>query len=379
MSIDESIYNPIIPYFFNDSIFFSTFLESIIFIVLVYNLFRIKRLRNGFSFLKIKQAREIGIIASIILMISRSFWYYIEVGINNEKAFLILLYFSSMSILYSLLVRTWWKYQMQTLYLLKNKDAYIKKQQRALDNLKTSNDKLASIIHADNKRLPALYNSLSDFLSKASQEYPALEIKSNSLLQSFMDVIEERELALLPEPLTTGIDSLNILIHYMYSLCVKVGIQFEYHLQSLTPLVTKQISKEDLKVLIADLLENARIATYNCEYKKVLFKCGLHQNTYIIEVSDTGVPLQIETIKQMGLQKTTTHQQDGGSGIGLMSLFTILHTCRASLIIFEEDQDTSIYSKTFSIIFDSKKQFSIQSYRKKALKKQIKRKDIIYI
>ena len=103
--------------------------------------------------------------------------------------------------------------------------------------------------------------------------------------------------------------------------------------------------------------------------KKILVKFGQLQNSFIVEVSDSGKQFQTEIFQDFGLKPHTTYDGKGGSGIGLMDIWKLKKQYKASLVISEYDSPAYSYSKRISIIFDKKKHYIIQTYRKKDIQR----------
>lgn len=82
--------------------------------------------------------------------------------------------------------------------------------------------------------------------------------------------------------------------------------------------------------------------------------------------------------QDFGLKAHTTHAGNGGSGIGLMDIWKLKKKYRASLVITEYAPGTYSYTKQISLIFDAKKHYIIQTYRRRELG-QIRFRDDLYI
>lgn len=91
-----------------------------------------------------------------------------------------------------------------------------------------------------------------------------------------------------------------------------------------------------------------------------------------------GQPLSPEIFQDFGLKAHTTHAGNGGSGIGLMDIWKLKKKYRASLVITEYAPGTYSYTKQISLIFDAKKHYIIQTYRRHELG-QIRFRDDLYI
>ena len=97
------------------------------------------------------------------------------------------------------------------------------------------------------------------------------------------------------------------------------------------------ISKKDLEILIADLIKNAIIAiSYSDNVNKsILVRLGVIDGIYSLYVYDTGIEFNIETLLNLGIKPSTTHADNGGTGMGFINAFDTLNKYKASIIIEE--------------------------------------------
>lgn len=98
----------------------------------------------------------------------------------------------------------------------------------------------------------------------------------------------------------------------------------------------------------------------------------------LTEYQTNGQPFLPEFFQDFGLKAHTTHAGNGGSGIGLMDIWKLKKKYRTSLVITEYAPGTYSYTKQISLIFDAKKHYIIQTYRRRELG-QIRFRDDLYI
>lgn len=98
----------------------------------------------------------------------------------------------------------------------------------------------------------------------------------------------------------------------------------------------------------------------------------------LTEYQTNGQPFLPEFFQDFGLKAHTTHAGNGGSGIGLMDIWKLKKKYRASLVITEYVPGTYSYTKQILLIFDAKKHYIIQTYRRRELG-QIRFRDDLYI
>ena len=90
---------------------------------------------------------------------------------------------------------------------------------------------------------------------------------------------------------------------------------------------------------------------------------GIADNCLEVNIQDSGIPFEAETLTNLGVKKSTTHADTGGSGIGYMTVFEILKECGASLTITEYAPENYSFTKAVKIRFDGKLGYAINSYR----------------
>lgn len=148
----------------------------------------------------------------------------------------------------------------------------------------------------------------------------------------------------------TDIVSVDILLAYMLQRASGQNIDFDVTLFEDMGLVTELISGEDLRTLLADLLENALIAVSGCKTKKVLLTMGSRNRLFTIEVYDSGPPFPKEVLSGFGVRPVTTHKDEGGSGIGLITVGELCTKYGASFTV-EELPSGPFYTKKVSVCF----------------------------
>ncbi len=332
--------------------------------------FRIKRLKNGMPFLIEHGSSDIGVYVSVTLLIAASF---IGLKEDNNPVKLIPIIFILIS---GLIILVWWRKSLTMKYLdriraqelqelrdaVAEKDAEIKR-------LKSHNDELAKIIHKDNKLIPALELAVRQYLDTAENEPdPAVRLaKAKTLLSQIESKTKERTGIIRVYEFTskslpsTGVPSVDALLSYMLQRAIEYRVDFDVSLSGSVKRLVENIADErDVNTLLADLAENALLSAKKRASGKVLVNLGIADECYRIDVFDNGAPFSQETIARLGLEKSTTRAGEGGSGIGLMSLFEIIGKYNASFVI-EDIFSNSQYTKKVSVCFDQVGQFRVKT------------------
>lgn len=355
-------------------------------ILLINVLFRFKRLKSGMPFLRLKSDSNIGVFISMLLLCGVMIFTRHS---NDELVYIIPLV---SIILCGVSIFFWWRDKLTKTYIdrlradeLRNLEEIIQDKDAKIENLKRENDVLARIIHRDNKLIPAMELAVKEYLAFYEEDGTKAREKGRELITQIEKTYGERS-GIIKEyqadngklPLTNVL-SIDSLMKYMYNKARENDVLLELILSgSLTYMIENIISDSDLKTLLADLIENAIIATKKAENKRVLVSIGISSGYYLISVLDSGIPFEADTIVNLGLKKATTHADEGGSGIGLLTIFQILKAHRASLAI-EELSDNSIYTKRLSVKFDGLDQYIVKTARYNEIEAISQRKELVIL
>ena len=354
--------------------FLSLAIIILMYSILVYFLSKIKRFSKGISFLQEKLKGEY--IDVIILNISIIILFFIVLLSNYSEfitaswgfGFILFSIIMFMSIQKSL--QLYYKQKLQEREVeeikeeLKNKDKEIEELEK--ENLKL-NKKNHSIAH---KQKSLEYELEQMILNNQIEDGNHVKDKIESLSKEIQNETVSIELTKI------GINEIDSMLKYMQSECEKNKIDFQLQVNgNIHHMVNKHIEKEDLEILIADMIKNAIIAINHSENvnKSILVRLGLIDGTYSLYVYDSGIEFEIDTLINLGIKPSTTHAKEGGTGMGLMNTFDTLKKYKASLVIDEYGKPVNDnFTKVIKIVFDNKNTYKIVSYRKK----DIQEKDI---
>lgn len=360
---------------------------SLIEFFLIYALFKTKRLKNGVPSLKEKGISDIGIYLSISLMLAAS---SINMGQQFELVYIIPFF---LALICGVSIIFWWRSHLKRKYIedvkareLEALQKTIGEKDEEIERLRQHNEELAKIIHKDNKLIPAMELAVREQLMSAENDrHEKLVLKGQELLERLETVSRERAGIIksyesmskkLP---STDVLSVDSLMAYMLQKAGAEKIELDLSLSgSIKYLVGNIIAESDLNTLLADLVDNAIIASKQSEKKNILVSVGICDDSYRIDVFDSGEPFTAETILNLGLKRTTTHQNDGGSGIGLMTVFQILRKFGASFEI-DDSISNSLYAKRVSVCFDTQGQFRLKTNRLHLSELPTVRHDICFV
>lgn len=286
----------------------------------------------------------------------------------------------------------WWRTQITKTYreklrLLEMKTLRAAKVENEayISRLEAENKRLGTIIHKDNRIVNAMADSVCDYLSTAStSDLEALQTKGLSLSDEINSIKTYRQELLcegslvqtsIPQTNLAGVDAI---ITFMLKEASTHGITLQFHFDK-EVFSSKHFtaSEMDLVHLLSDLLQNAIIATRHAGGKTIELSLQSLKGTPAISVSDSGIPFEIDTYMKLGVSEASTHLEEGGTGIGLIDIWSFKKKYRASLVI--EELDDSIYTKRLSLLFDGKNKYLIVSNRFQQIISNQTRSDLLVI
>lgn len=336
-------------------------------------LFRIKRLNKGFAAYESKINNDLGVFTSLSLIFLASLFSRER---NSDLAGTIVLF---CVLIIGMLLLFWWKRRITNIYLEKVHSRNIEilenslaEQQEINSKLRKSNEELSSIIHRDNKLIPAMESAVEEILECNSPDEQ--KEKSQALLSQLKSISSDRSTILCDYEnqhktlVQTGIYSVDASLKYLMNRAAKDNTAFDISVAcNIKESVNNLISENDLNTLILDLGENAIIAVRDTEIRNVLFVFGTENESFTISIFDSGLPFERNVIESLGKRRITTHRKTGGSGIGLMTTAQLLKKQNASLVI-DESVDNESYTKKVSVIFDGANQLRVISKTNKIVR-----------
>ena len=351
----------------------------LIIILLIYSLLlkmicKLKRFDKGITFLKKNENNEY--FGVLILNISSSLFFAFiiisNLNMNIIKALFVYI------VIFSIIMFITIQKSLQLYYKQKLQEREVEEIKEELKN----KDKEIEELEKENLKLNKKNHSIAH--KQKSLEYELEQmilnnqiVNGNQVKDKIENLSKEMQNETVSIELTkTNIDEIDSMLKYMQSECIKNKIEFELQINgNIHHMVNTYIGKEDLEILIADLIKNAIIAIKHSENinKSILVRLGLIDGFYSLYVYDSGIEFEIETLKNFGIKPSTTHADDGGTGMGLMNTFDTLKKYKASLIIDEYGKPVEDnFTKVIKIIFDNRNEYKIESYRRE----EIQEKDI---
>lgn len=302
----------------NTLIFILTILIEIIIMILI---FKIKRFKNGISFLQNEQkVGNIGVIGIVFIGIALIVYSFIQDTVHTKYIF-----FGMIIELICLFI--WLKRKITVYYRQRLKERTVEELEseiRARDEriceVVDENSRLAEVNHKFSSRIRAL----EDFSCKMIERPEIAELMRCEFGNEFADfeeavknVSEEfysemKHAVIIRKNLPkTGVFGVDNLLEYMCKESAKNGIDFDVKINgNILFMVQKIIDSKMLETLLGDHIKDAIIAINSSQntYKNILVTIGIVKECYEISIYDTGIEFEIDTLLKLGLERITTHK-----------------------------------------------------------------------
>lgn len=330
---------------------------------LLYNLSKLRRIKNGLSYLNDKSNNEFLnlIIFNISIIILFSFIFFSSMDIKKQLATNLSITFIIFSIIMFLTIK-------------KSIEAYYK-QKLLIQDLNETRKELED----KKKEIEELEMENLNFSKKShslAHKQKSLEFKINKLLMNSENAEELglqedlkkiwqqlNENSKLPKLDKTGITEVDDMLNVMQEECRVNGIDFILQLKgNIYQMTNNYISKDDLAILLADHIKDAIIAINHSNNinKSIMVRLGKIEDSFSVYIYDSGIEFPKEVLEKLGKLPITTYPDEGGTGMGFMNTFDLLKKSNASLIIENIGKPSKgNYTKVIKIKFDNKNQIYV--------------------
>lgn len=343
----------------------------IIYFTILKIFFMAKRLKNGFDFIQRNIKDEI--VDNIILSISVIIIFFITFITNLNLTELSNIFFALalISIIMFITISKSFQQYYKHRLLLKELDSTKTELDQMNQNnkdLEKENIEINKVNHTLSHKLKALEHKINKLLMDEEIAKELSIVEKNKIKENFEDISKEvyKEKAIVSLA-KTEIPNIDNMLELMQEECIKNKIEFELQIiGNIFHMTNNYISKEELEILIADHVKDAIIAINHSdnEYRSILVRLGKIDNCYSLYIYDSGIEFEEETLKNLGKKPSTTHAEEGGTGLGFMNTFDTLRKHNASLIIKEISKPCkNNYTKVLMIKFDGKNNFQVKSYK----------------
>lgn len=359
--------------------FINLFFIIICHISLLYLLFRIKKFKNGFTFIKNNLVNDYLDILILNISVTVLFSAIILNNFNLSLTLSLIFGFTAFSIITFITIQKaftmYYKHKLLVSELEETK-AELENKNKEIEKLEDENLNFSKVSHSIAHKQKSLEHKLNQLMlnTEISSE---LDI-SNKVKELSKQCFSNTTTIELPK---TDIEQIDDMLSFMQDECTKNNIDFEIKLNgNIYHMVNNFIDKNDLEILLADHIKNAIIAINhsNNVNRSILVKLGLIDGSYGLYIYDSGIEFEIDTLINLGKKPSPTHLDDGGSGMGFMNTFDTLSKYQASITINEINPPSKEnYTKFIAITFDKKYEYKIHSYRSENIEQINQRKDLI--
>ena len=360
--------------FFKPNTFITLITIVLIYTALFKTIYNMKKLKKGITFFKNNEKNEylglliLNISTAVIFLLA--IWSNIKDNIEIIRSLFIYVVFFSiiMFITIQKSLQLYYKQKLQERETNEIKEE-LKNKDKEIEELEKENLRLNKTNHSIAHKQKSLEYELNQLLLK-NEIVEENNIKSK--LETISKEIQNENTAI--EIDKTNIPEIDNMLKYMQSECIKNKIDFELQINgNIHHMVNQYIQKSDLEILLADHIKNAIIAINHSENinKNILVRLGLIDGFYSVYIYDSGIEFEIKTLINLGIKPSTTHEKDGGTGMGFMNTFDTLRKYKASLVIHEYGKPSKDnFTKLIKVIFDNQNEYKISSYRKEDIQKQ---------
>lgn len=353
-------------------------------LIVSFAIFKLKKFKNGINFIKNFNYYNSSTIFILMIAFGVILMLYVVFQSGSTQSLLRIAPFAVvivsmifMFIIYNQITKHY-RNNMRDRTIIVQKEE-IDAAEEKVNELKSQNLKLATTIHKYNHRLSSLENSIRKVMDNSNVEFSnELSIVLEQTKKIEKQFASETKVDVKLQP--TNVVSVDNMLEYMKSEAIKYGIDFTLKVNdSIRPLIDKYITEDQFETLLGDHIKDAIIAINSKGegYKSILVLIGVVDGAYELSIYDTGIEFEIPTLLKIGEEPITTHENEGGSGLGFMTTFETLKSSKASLVIEEYDTSVTNYTKSITIRFDGKCEYRIYSYRSDSIKPKCTGRKII--
>lgn len=334
--------------------------------IILYNVSKMKKFKYGI--ISLQNNLDNQYMENFILMLSVGILYMTVIFANKQflaiknVMFIFIIFAALMFITIQKSLQLYYKQKM----LIKELDETKEDLARAENKIKIlekenieESKKRHTVIH----KQKSLEYKIEEMLTKTEiSTEEAAEVRER-LEKLNKEVYTEKEVMELDK---TGISSIDDMLKYMQSECIKNKIDFTLQIKgNIHYMVHNLVKEEELETLLADHIKDAIIAINHTDNanRSILVRLGNIDDIYSLYIYDSGVEFKPEVLENLGKKPCTTYANEGGTGMGFMNTFDTIRKHKSSLIIEEIGKPTEDnYTKVIIIKFDKKNEFKVKSY-----------------
>lgn len=340
-------------------------------IILLKLIFKIKKFKYGIFNIQNKTRNEY--LDVLLLNISITILFVILIIVNTDVVFVldaIFVIIVSIFIMFITIKKSLQLYYKQKLLIqdLEETKKELDEKKKEVEELEKENLEFSKTSHTLAHKQRILEHKIEEISSKSKTEKVLNEEEENNIKATVQEISKKlytdvKEVELYK----TEIPEIDDILRYTQSECTKNNIEFNVQIRGkIYKMINNVIPKEELQILIADHVKNAIIAINYSENinRSILIQIGKIMGNYGLYIYDSGIEFEKETLENLGKKPSTTHAEEGGTGMGFMNTFDTLRKYKASLEIEEIGKPSKDnYTKILKIKFDGKEEYKVKTYR----------------
>ena len=251
----------------------------------------------------------------------------------------------------------------------------------AMLKVKEESDRVHHINHRDNGLLTTLDYAVNSILEMDFSDEVAVKERCKELEAEIHRARDRRVTMVYADDIPTtkyetGITLLNLFLNNASKRATDAHVVFSVHISTnLKDFIPKNITDDDLVYLLSDLLDNAFVATRGRNASMIQLQFYKWNKYLVVEIADNGIPFEVDSILQMGIEQRTTHADTGGTGVGLMDIWAMKEKYGATYHL-DEYETAAPFTKKISLTFDKKNRYSVRTWRKDEIVSRSKRIDL---
>ena len=338
--------------------------------------FKVKKFKNGFTIIKSQLDKSYIDILFLIIIVIVLFMNFVSNVLSDISGMYLVFSFLILIILSILIVQKTFTVTHKHKNLIKNIKYTEQELSETKQKLETALSEKRNLVQSNHEfyhRQKALSQKLDELMilqahsadTEVSEEISDIIDRINKMSDEY-----KTKTHTLPNLEKCNIKSIDDMFSYMQYECYKNDIEFilKYNCD-INHIINNNINESQLETLLGDFIRNSIIAINHSEnsYRSIMVVFGIKDDAYELCVFDSGIPFEINTLINLGLQPASTHLDEGGTGSGFISTFETINSCNASFII-NEITGTN-YTKSLEIKFDNKHEYIIISDRSNEIKK----------
>ena len=357
--------------FFINKIFYieNDYINIIIMIIIqtliLFFMWRIKRIQNGFNYLNQKVNNDFLNITILNICAITSFVYIILLNINlnidliaTKNIFIcFLIYIIIFVVIIKKSIEAYYKQKLLIQDLNETKKE-LEDKKKEIEELEAENLSFSKKSHSLAHKQKSLEFKINKLLMNSEN---AEELGLQEDLKKISQQLNEN--SKLPKLDKTGITEVDDMLNVIQEECRLNGIDFILQLKgNIYQMTNNYISKEDLAILLADHIKDAIIAINHSDNvnKSIMVRLGKVEECFAVYIYDSGIEFPKKVLEKLGKIPITTYQDEGGTGMGFMNTFDLLKKSNASLIIESIGKPSKDnYTKVIKIKFDNKNQIYV--------------------